>query len=120
MRWTVAASVIAPALVALAGCDRASVPGAGAKPPEFLISTLSAPPARTVKQTFGFYCRWFTYAGGDYGPAFTAAHVALRTEGEKMGANAFINLSVATVPPPDPKSQPGSLVMLCGDFAELK
>jgi hypothetical protein len=120
MRWTLAASTIVPAILAMAGCDRAWLPGTGTKPPEFLISTLSAPPARSVKKTFGFYCRWFSYAGGDYGPAFTAASVALKTEGEKMGANAFINLSVATVPPPDPKGQAGSLVMLCGDFAEVK
>ena len=46
--------------------------------------------------------------------------MALRTEGEKMGANAFINLSVATVLPPDPKGQAGSLVTLCGDFADVK
>ena len=67
---------------------------------------------RAVKKTFGFYCRWFSYAGGaDYGAAFTAANVALRTEGEKMGANAFINFSAAAVPPPDAKSTAGSLVI---------
>ena len=42
------------------------------------------------------------------GDEAAAANVALRTEGEKMGANAFINLWVATVPPPDPQ-RPGGL-----------
>src|SRR3989442_15259303 len=120
MRWTLAASMIVPAILAMAGCDRAWIPGAGTKqPPEFLISTLSAPPGRAVKKTFGFYCRWFSYAGGaDYAAAFTAANVALRTEGEKMGANAFIHFSAAAVPPTDAKSTAGGGGMVVGGLAE--
>jgi hypothetical protein len=118
MKWLLRASAIAGALVMVGACDRGIAP---IKPGEFLISTLSAPPGRDVKKTFGFYCRWFTHtSGADYGAAFTAANVALKTEGEKLGANAFINLSVATVPPTDAKSTAGSLVMLCGDFAGVK
>src|SRR5256885_16296864 len=101
MRWTLAASMIAPALLAMAACDRAWIPGAGTKqPPEFLISTLSAPPARTVKKTFGFYCRWFSYAGGDYGPAVTAGSGGRTSQRGKKGGHALIKPSGAASPPP--------------------
>ncbi len=99
----------------LAGCDRG--PALGAKG-DFLITTLDELPGRDLKRSFGFYCRWFSYAGGDYGAAFTAANVALKGEGEKLGANAFINLAATVVPGADAKA--GSLVMLCGDFAEVR
>jgi hypothetical protein len=119
MRCFLRASAIVSALLTTAACDRGLAPEM--KPGEFLISTLSAPPGRTLKKTFGFYCRWFSYAAGaDYGAAFTQANVALKTEGEKIGANAFINFSAAAVPPTDAKSSAGAVVMLCGDFAELK
>jgi hypothetical protein len=119
MRCVLRASAIVGAVLVVAACDRGIAPGA--KPGEFLITTLSAPPGHSVTKTFGFYCRWFTYgAGADYGAAFTAANVALKTEAEKMGANAFINWSATVVPPTDAKSTAGSLVMLCGDFAGVK
>ena len=105
------------AFVSLAACERGVTPPA--PPGDFLITTLAAPPGRTVERTFGFYCRWFSHgAGVDYAKAFTAANVSLKGEGEKMGANGFINLSVAAVPSPDAKT--GSLVMLCGDFVRVK
>ena len=110
------AVLAAAALALLAACDRGGAPAI--KPGDFLISTLSAPPGRTVSRTLGFYCRWFTHApGGDYGAAFTAANVAIKGEGEKLGANAFINFNAAALPG-DAKS--GSLVMLCGDFVLVK
>jgi len=119
MKCVLRAAAIVSAILVMAACDRGIAPEM--KPGEFLITTLSAPPGRTVKKTFGFYCRWFSYVGGaDYGAAFTAANVALKTEGEKIGANAFINFSAAAVPPTDAKSTAGSVVMLCGDFAEMK
>jgi hypothetical protein len=119
MRWFLRASAIAAAVLVTAACDRGISPGM--KPGEFLITTLSEPPGRKVERTFGFYCRWFSPAGSDdYGAAFTAANVALKTEGEKTGANAFINFKLAAVPPTDAKSTAGSLVTLCGDFAEVK
>lgn len=118
MKWIARASAIAAAVLMTAACERGITPGA--KPGEFLITTLSAPPGRSVTKTFGFYCRWFSYTGGDYGTAFTAANVALKTEGEKTGANAFINFAVTVVPPTDAKSTAGPLVMLCGDFAAVK
>lgn len=114
------AIVAAAAAALLAACDRGVSP-AQQKPGEFVISTLSAPPGRSVSRTFGFYCRWFQHApGADYGAAFTAANVALKAEGEKLGANAFINFRVASVLPGDAKSATGALVTLCGDFVELK
>ena len=119
MKWLLRASAIAGALTMVGACDRGIAPAI--KPGEFLITTLSVPPGRDVKKTFGFYCRWFTHTtGADYGAAFTAANVALKTEGEKQGANAFINLKVSSVPPTDAKSTAGSVVMLCGDFAGVK
>jgi hypothetical protein len=118
MRWFLRASAIAAAVLMSAACDREISP---AKPGEFLITTLSAPPGREVRKTFGFYCRWFSPAGSaDYGAAFTAANVALKTEGEKTGANAFINFKLAAVPATDAKGTAGSLVTLCGDFAVVK
>ena len=118
MKWFLRASAIAAAVLMTAACDRVINPAT--KPGEFLITTLSQPPGRTVSKTLGFYCRWFSYAGGDYGAAFTAANVALKGEGEKVGASAFINFAVTVVPPTDAKSTAGSIVMLCGDFAQVK
>lgn len=110
--------VLLLAALAVTACERGVIPPAA--PGEFLITTLAAPPGRPVDRTFGFYCRWFSHAAGaDYGKAFTAANVALKAEGEKTGANAFINLSVSTVSSADPKA-PGALVMLCGDFARVQ
>ena len=112
--------VLAAATLALAAaCDRAGAPAI--KPGDFLITTLSAPPGHQATKTFGFYCRWFTHgAGADYGAAFTAANQALKTEGEKLAANAFINFAVSTVPAADAKGGASTLVMLCGDFALVK
>ena len=112
--------VLAAAVLALAAaCDRGGAPAI--KPGEFLISTLSAPPGRSVTRTFGFYCRWFTHgAGADYGAAFTTASQALKTEGEKLGANGFINFAASTVPTAEAKGGASTLVMLCGDFVLVK
>ena len=113
------AVLAAAALALVAACERGGAPAI--KPGDFLITTLSAPPDRQVTRTFGFYCRWFTHgAGADYGTAFTAAGQALKTEGEKLGANAFINFAASTVPTTEAKGGTSTLVMLCGDFALLK
>ena len=118
MRYVFSASLVAAAVLATAACD----PGVPAiKPGEFLISTLAAPPGRSVERSFGFYCRWFTHAAGaDYAKGLTGANVALKTEGEKLGANAFLNLSVAAVPAGDAKGGGGTLVTLCGDFVQIR
>jgi hypothetical protein len=119
MRRILRAGAIAAAALLAGACDRVDVPAL--KPGEFFISTLAAPPGRSVTKSFGFYCRWFTHSpGADYGAAFTAANAALKTEGEKLGANGFIGLSVAALPAFEAKGAGGSLVMLCGDFASVK
>lgn len=62
-----------------------------------LITSLPLPAGWQLKESKGFYCRFFEYDGrNNYAEKFNEALAGLREYAQQQGAQAFVNLQVSS------------------------
>lgn len=88
----------------------------------FFITSLQAPIGWQIKESKGFYCRFFEYTGtNDYSARFSSVLNDVAAEGKRKNANAFVNARVSSESHgAQGANKAASIIHVCGDYVVME